>query len=47
MTRKPDSALKSLEDAAREAIRKAAANPLAPPRVRESMRRLDRESPKK
>ena len=47
MTRKPDSASKALDDAFKTAVHKAANNPLAPERVRESMKHLEKDLRKK
>jgi hypothetical protein len=47
MAPKPKNALESLNDAARQAVHKAATNPLAPPRVREAMKQLERDLKKK
>ena len=44
---KPKNALESLNEAARQAIHKATTNPLAPPRVREAMKQLDKDFRKK
>lgn len=43
MPKKPPSALKSLNEAALKAAHKSATNPLAPPRVREAMKYVEKD----
>jgi len=46
-SKKPVGAAKALDDAFKHAVHESANDPIAPPRVRESMKQLERDLKKK